>query len=45
MLKTLLMVARISMLRVSPMFMVFESDILFVTVPGPSIELRGALPK
>jgi hypothetical protein len=39
------MVARISMLRVSPIPTVFDSAMLFDTVPGPSIELRGALPK
>ena len=44
-LKTLLAVARISMLRVPPNCIVFESDILFSTVPGPAIELRDALPK
>ncbi len=44
-LKTLLAVARNSMLRVSPNCMVFESDILFWTVPGPAMELREALPK
>jgi hypothetical protein len=44
-LKTLLAVARISMLRVPPNCIVFESDILFVIVPGPAIELRDALPK
>jgi hypothetical protein len=33
-LKTLLMVARISMLRVSPSCMVFESDILFEMFPA-----------
>jgi hypothetical protein len=44
-LKTLLAVARNSMLRVSPNCMVLESDILFWTVPGPAIELRDALPK
>ena len=44
-LKTLLAVARNSMLRVPPNCMVFESAILFCTVPGPAIELREALPK
>ncbi len=44
-LNTLLIVARISMLRVSPSFIVFESAMLLVIVPGPAIELRGALPK
>src|SRR5271155_2315393 len=43
-LKTLLDVARISMLRVSPSCMVFESDMLFWIVPGPGIELRAAVP-
>src|SRR5579862_1625761 len=44
-LKTLLAVARISKLRVSPSCMVFESDMLFWMVPGPGMELRDALPK
>ncbi len=44
-LKTLLAVARISMLRVPPNCIVFESDILFKIVPGPAIELRDAFPK
>jgi hypothetical protein len=44
-LKTLLAVARISMLRVSPICNVFDSDMLFEIVPGPSIELRAAVPK
>jgi hypothetical protein len=43
-LKTLLAVARNSMLRVSPIDMVFESAMLFETVPGPVIELREAGP-
>jgi hypothetical protein len=43
-LNALVSVARISMLRVSPRFTVFESAILLVMVPGPAIELRGALP-
>jgi hypothetical protein len=43
-LKTLLAVARNSMLRVSPNCMVFESDILFWIFPGPGIELREAVP-
>jgi hypothetical protein len=43
-LKTLFMVARISRLRVSPSRIVFESDMLFCTVPGPSMKFRGALP-
>ena len=34
-LKTLLMVARISRLRVSPSCIVFERDMLFCTIPGP----------
>jgi hypothetical protein len=33
------------MLRVSPIDMVFESAMLFETVPGPVIELREAVPK
>jgi len=44
-LNTLLMVARISMLRVSPILTVFDRAMLFETVPGPWIELRGASPK
>jgi hypothetical protein len=44
-LKTLLAVARNSMLRVSPSDMVFDSVILFEIVPGPVIELRETLPK
>jgi hypothetical protein len=43
-LKTLLAVARNSMLRVSPRDAVLESDILLETVPGPAIELREAVP-
>ena len=43
-LKTLLAVARSSMLRVSPNCIVLESDILFWMVPGPGIELREAVP-
>ena len=40
-LNTLLAVARISKLRVSPSCMVFESDMLFWMVPGPGMELRA----
>src|SRR6185503_8421596 len=43
-LNTLLMVARISRLRVSPSPTVFDSAILFCTVPGPVIKFRGAFP-
>lgn len=43
-LNTLLMVARISRLRVSPSYMVFESAMLFCTVPGPMMKSRGELP-
>jgi hypothetical protein len=43
-LKTLLAVARNSMLRVSPSCIVFASAMLFVMVPGPVIELREAVP-
>jgi hypothetical protein len=43
-LKTLLAVARISILRVSPNCIVFESVMLFEIVPGPAIELREAVP-
>ena len=45
MLKTLSMVARISMLRVSPSCIVFDRDMLFWIVPGPVIEFRAELPK
>src|ERR1700739_3318247 len=38
------MVARHSRLRVSPSCIVFESAILFSTVPGPMMKLRGVLP-
>src|ERR1700704_6273051 len=44
-LKTLLAVARISKLRVSPSCIVFESDMLFWMGPGPGMEFREALPK
>ena len=37
-------VARISMLRVSPICTVFERDMLFFMVPGPVIEFRAAVP-
>jgi hypothetical protein len=43
-LKTLLAVARISKLLVSPNCSVFESDMAFEIVPGLGIELREALP-
>jgi len=43
-LNTLLAVALISMLRVSPSCIVFESDMLFCTVPGPASEFRDTLP-
>jgi hypothetical protein len=43
-LKTLLAVARISKLRVSPNCAVFDSDIPFEIVPGPGIEFREAFP-
>ena len=44
-LKMLSDVARNSMLRVSPSWIVLESVMLFWTVPGPVIELRETLPK
>jgi hypothetical protein len=43
-LNTLFAIARNSQLRVSPRSIVFDSDMLFDTVPGPAIELRGTLP-
>ena len=44
-LNALLAVARISMLRVSPICIVFDSARLFWIVPGPAIEFLDALPK
>ena len=44
MLNTLLAVARISMLRVSPIDTVFDNAMLFDIVPGPAMEFREAVP-